>query len=45
MKVPLESLEENKYPPPSQIIRHSNFLEESKHLEFDQNYRENYKDL
>jgi hypothetical protein len=31
--------------PPSQIIRHSKNLEESKHLKFDQNYRNNYKDL
>jgi DNA helicase TIP49 (TBP-interacting protein) len=31
--------------PPFQIIRHSKNLEESKHLKFDQNYRENYKNL
>lgn len=32
--------------PPFQIIRYSNFIGESKHLKFDQNYyRENYKDL
>jgi hypothetical protein len=31
--------------PPFQIIRHSKNLGESKHLKFDQNYRENYKNL
>jgi hypothetical protein len=31
--------------PPFQIIRHSKNLGESKHLKFDQNYRENYKKL
>jgi hypothetical protein len=28
-----------------QIIRHFKNFEESKHLKFDQNYRENYKNL
>jgi hypothetical protein len=28
-----------------QIIGYSNFLEKLKHLKFDQDYRENYKDL
>ena len=31
--------------PSFQIISHSKNLEESKHLKFDQNYSENYKDL
>jgi len=31
--------------PPFQIISHSKNLGESKHLKFDQNYRENYKNL
>jgi len=31
--------------PLSQTISQSNFLGESKHFRFDQNYRENYKDL
>jgi hypothetical protein len=31
--------------PPFQIIRHSKNLEESKYLKFDQNYKENYKNL
>jgi hypothetical protein len=31
--------------PPFKIIRYSNILEELKHLNFGQNYRENYKDL
>jgi hypothetical protein len=31
--------------PPFQIISHYNFLGESKHLKFDQNYGENYKKL
>jgi hypothetical protein len=31
--------------PPFQIIRYSKNLGESKHLKFDQNYRENYKNL
>ena len=33
------------YTPPFQIISYSNFLGESNHFKFDQNYRENYKDL
>jgi len=35
----------NKVLPPFQILSHSNFFGESKHLKFDQNYKENYKDL
>jgi hypothetical protein len=31
--------------PPFQIISRYKNLGESKHLKFDQNYRENYKDL
>jgi hypothetical protein len=31
--------------PPFQIISHSKNLGESKHIKFDQNYRENYKDF
>jgi hypothetical protein len=35
----------SKLLPPSQIISHSKNFGESKHLNFDQNYRKNYKDL
>ena len=40
------TMERMKVPPQFQIIiNHYNFFGELKHLEFEQNYRKNYKDL